>query len=165
MSNFLDVKKAQDEITALLIANPELAEDEILRADMIEGNTSAHAVITELVRILNTAKAQAASLTGYIMELEFRRTRFERREQSIRAMIMKILNHANLKRCEVQEATVTIKAGSAKVIITDESKIPDEFFRIKKEPNKSMIREAMQNHHIVPGCELSNGEPVLSVTT
>ena len=37
----LNVERIRQQITALLLECPELGEDEVLRADMIEGNTDA----------------------------------------------------------------------------------------------------------------------------
>ncbi len=49
------------------------------------------------------------------------------------------------------------------VMIIDESKLPDNYMRIKKEPNKVIIKEALAHGDFVPGAALSNGSQTLAV--
>src|SRR5215469_17181366 len=159
----LDPKATVDEITALLLANPELDEDEVLRADMIEGETGAFEFLSAIVRKIGATQAIAAGTAEYIGELQERKARLERREHSLRGLIQKVMNSAELKKAELPEATVSIKAGVPKVVIINEAEIPREFLRIKTEPDKTKIKAAIQAHEDVPGAALSNSEPVLAI--
>lgn len=159
----LEAKYVQDEITALLLAHPELAEDEVLRADSIEGETGAFELLSSIVRKIDATKALAGGTADYIEELRGRRARLERREVALRDFIMKIMNTANLRKAELAEATLSIRASQPKVLIINDAEIPDEFMRVKKEPDKLRIRAAMVAHENVPGCVLSNGEPSLAI--
>jgi hypothetical protein len=49
------------------------------------------------------------------------------------------------------------------VIITDEAALPDNVVRIKREPNKTLIRELIDQGVAVNGAELSNSEPSLAM--
>src|SRR5215472_11715987 len=159
----LDPKSIVDEITALLLANPELDEDEVLRADMIEGSTGAFEFLSAIVRKIGATQAIATGTAEYIGELQERKARLERREHSLRGLIAKIMNSAAIKKAELAEATVSIKAGVPKVLIINEAEIPREFLRIKTEPDKTKIKAAIQAHEHVPGAALSNSEPVLAI--
>jgi hypothetical protein len=50
---------------------------------------------------------------------------------------------ANLKKLERPTGTLSIANGRPKVIITDESLLPKGFMRIKKEPDKVFIGDAL----------------------
>jgi len=153
------------EITNLLLANPELEEDEVLRADMVEGSTGAHELISELVRRVGAAQVVAVGVDSYIRDLKERRDRMERREEGLRGLILKLMQHAGLSKVELPEATVFQRAGQRRVIITAELEIPDNFVRIKREPDKLAIRTELQRGGDVPGCVLSNAEPSLTIKT
>jgi hypothetical protein len=161
----MDLKRAQDEITALLLAYPELEEDEVLRADMIEGSTSVPGFMSAIIRKIQSTKAIAAGTADYIGELQERKARLERREHALRGLLSKVMNTADLHKMELPEATVSIALGRPKVIIVDEKEIPKEFLRIKTEPDKTRIGAALAAHEQVPGCALSNAEPVLRIIT
>lgn len=161
----LDLKYIQDEITQLLIAYPELEEDDVLRADSIEGETRAFEFLSSIVRKIGATQAIASGTADYIGELHERKARLERRELALRALIFKVMNTAELKKAELAEATLSIRAGVPKVVIVNEQEIPNEFMRIKKEPDKTLIKAALSAHEYVAGTALSNAEPTLSIRT
>ena len=72
---------------------------------------------------------------------------------------------ANLAKAELPEATLSIRQGTPKVVIINEREIPDEFMRIKKEPDKTRIKAVMTAGEVVSGCALSNAEPSLTIRT
>jgi hypothetical protein len=159
----LDAKYVQDEITALLLAHPELAEDDVLRADSIEGQTGAFEFLSGIIRKIGSTKTLAKATADYADELKGRKERLERREYALRSLIMKIMNAASLRKAELPEATLSIRNSPAKVIIVNESDLPDCYWRVKREPDKTTIRLALNAGDDVPGAALSNGEPSLSI--
>jgi hypothetical protein len=159
----LDTKTVQDEITALLLAYPELEEDEVLRADTIEGQTGTFEFLSGIVRKIGSTRALADGTDDYIRELKERVARLDRREHALRSLINKVMNTAELRKAELAEATISISAGRPKVVIVNEQEIPRDFLRIKTEPDKTKIGAALSAHEHVPGCALSNAEPVLRI--
>jgi len=153
----------RDEITALLLAFPELEEDEILRSDMIEGQTSTFEFLSGIVRKIGSTDAIISGTADYIGELKERQDRLERRKHALRSLISKIMNTAELRKAELPEATLSIRNGQPKVQIINEQEIPRDFLRIKTEPDKTKIKAALQAHEYVPGAALSNSEPVLAI--
>jgi antitoxin component HigA of HigAB toxin-antitoxin module len=161
----LDPAFVRQEISQLLANNPELGEDEVLRADMIEGSTGAHEFISEMLRRIAAATIVIDGIGLYKADLNERLARMQRREEALRGLILKLLQHADLRKVELAEATVFQRAGSRKVIITNELMIPEGFVRIKREPDKLAIRAELQRGGDVPGCLLSNAEPSLTIKT
>jgi hypothetical protein len=159
----LDIKQVQNEITALLLAYPELTDDEILREDMIEGSTSTFQFLSQIVRKIGATQAIAGGTADYIGELQERKARLERREYALRQLIFKVMNTAELRKAELPEATLSIRNGQPRVVIINDREIPDEFTRIKKEPDKTKIKAALQAHENVNGAALSNAESVLAI--
>jgi hypothetical protein len=161
----LDPAIVQQQISNLLLQFPELQEDEQLRADMIEGETDAHEFLRVIERKRQDACVLANAIGNHIGELKLRLDRFERREEAMRALAFKIMNVADLKKLELPEATLSIRNGTQKVLITNEAHIPDDLCRIKREPNKTAIKDWLMAGNPVPGAELSNAEPSLSIRT
>lgn len=159
----LDPAFVQLEISQLLAAYPELAEDEVLRADMVEGSTDAHAFLSEVVRRIQAAAATQLGIKAYVAELRERSDRLERREEALRGLAFKVMNTAQLGKAELPEATLSIRQGPRKVVVVNEAEIPDGCVRIKREPDKIQIKQMLQAGDHVPGCVLSNAEPVLAI--
>jgi hypothetical protein len=160
----LDPRAIQHEIHNLLTQNPELAEDDQLRADMVEGETDAFDFLSMLTRKIGQSRALAESINAYANDIKERGARIERRIEAFRALAFKIMHAADLKKAELPEATLSIRAGTQKVIITDEAALPDFACRFKREPDKTLIKEVLQDGIVpVPGAVLSNAEPALSI--
>lgn len=156
----------RNQIASLLLLYPELQEDDVLRADMIEGSTDAHDYLRIIERKRQEASAFAGAIAGNISDLAERQERYERREKAMRELMFKILQAGDLKKLELPEATLSVRNGTPKVIITDEAALPswDSIWRIKREPNKAAIKALLEGGPI-PGATLSNAEPVLSIRT
>lgn len=66
-------------------------------------------------------------------------------------------------RIESEEILFRLDKPSVVVKITDESLIPDKFFRVKREADKTAIKKALQVGDSVEGAELSEGKHRLTV--
>lgn len=159
----IDRITVEREIDALMASCPELADDETLRHDMVSGSTGAFDLLDVLVKRAGECEAQRAGLKSYMQELTARDDRLERKWHGIRSLMRRIMEHAALSKAQLASATVSLSAGRPKVIISDDAVLPDEYVRIKREPNKAAIKSALEAGEHVPGAVLSNAEPVLSV--
>ncbi len=161
----LDPTMVRRQIENLLISCPELADDEVLRADMIEGETDAYKFLGEVEERRVEAESVAHELANRISRLDERSQRYERRAQAMRGLMFKIMEAANIKKIEMPAATLSIRSGTQKVIITDVDCIPDRLCRVVSEPDKAAIKSELMTGTHVPGAHLSNAEPTLSIRT
>jgi hypothetical protein len=74
------------------------------------------------------------------------------------------MDSASIRKAELPEATLSIRSGQQKVLIINEREIPDDFMRMRKEPDKTRIKAAMLANENVPGAVLSNGQPSLAIS-
>lgn len=158
------VEQARRDLTALLAAHPELEEDDVLHVDMIEGNTKAFELLDELIRVERSAKILSEATEAEIERLKIRQGRFESRRAILRKYMMQLMEAAGLKKAERPAATVSIAAGRPKVVITEPAELPTDYLRIKTEPNKEAIAEALKAGKYITGATLSNAEPVLRIS-
>jgi hypothetical protein len=167
MSKIVDarfVDQARRDLTALLAAHPELEFDDVLCTDMIEGATNALELLDELIRAEQDARILAERIDVEVERLKKRQERFSHRRQLIRKYMMQLMDSAGLKKVDRPAATVSIAAGRPKVVITNEDDLPDYCVRIKREPNKTLIKDLLSGGHEMNGATLSNAEPVLRIS-
>lgn len=164
MSNniYLDTLELRQQIDALLIAFPELQEDEILRADTFEAETNLNAILEKLVGMAGDAGAMVEAIKMRAAAITDRKKRFERREEAMRALVQKIMERANLNKVQLPEATLSISFRKPAIIVTDEAALPDEYCRFVRLPDMKKLHEATT---LPAGCSMSNGKNVLSVRT
>jgi hypothetical protein len=159
----LDPAIIRQQIDNLILQHPELAEDDVLRTDMIEGETDAFEFLSALVARIHDTAALAGGTATVIADLDNRLRRFERRQQALRDLAFKVMSAADIKKAELPAATLSIRNGAPKVIITDEGSLPANCLRTKVEPDKTRIKDLLSAGTDIPGAALSNAEPSLSI--
>lgn len=161
-------RRINPEIVRQQIANlfhlyPELRDDEELRLDTIEAETEANELFSSLLAVIIDADMKAVGLATYEKKFKERRQRLEHKVEKLRELVFKIMQFAEIHKIELPEATLSIRDGAQQVVITDESKIPDDLCKIERSPKKTEIKEALKSGKEIPGAELSNGAPSLAV--
>ena len=63
------------------------------------------------------------------------------------------------------EFTVSLSPGRPGVVITDPEAIPGAFMRVRREPDKTAIGAAIASGADIPGAEMRNGLPTLTIRT
>ena len=79
--------------------------------------------------------------------------------------MLKVLQAANLPKVELPEATLSIRNGSEKVVINDETSVPHEYCYVKYTPNKTRIKELLKSGTTLNWAALVIGEPTIAIRT
>jgi Gp157 protein len=152
-------------IERLLLDYPEMADDEVLRADMLSAETEIDDVMTSLIRAGEDARAFRDGGKEQISRLQERGKRFDRRIEYTRELLMTILAAANLRKKELPEATVYIRHNPPSIVgDLDPAKLPDDVVRIERKVNKTLLREAMEAGRSFDGLQFSNSPPSVVVS-
>ena len=161
MANF-NIDALRQQIEALLREYPVVTDDLALLTDTLEGMTDLNEVLSALAHNIGQTAALAEGLYQYIKELRLRQRRFERREASLRDMVLSLMQSANLKKYELPHATLSqVKQQPQIVGDIDADALPDDLVRIKREANRAAIRAALDSGRDIPGLSLSNAAPNL----
>jgi len=162
-SHRLDPIFVRAQIDALRVAYPEVANDEDQWLLTLESETDLHEFLTVAVKRMCEAEAFAEGIDDLIRDIKTRQQRFEQRGEAMRGLAFRLMNQAAVRKVELPLATLSIRNGVPRVIVTDEARLPPDCIRTRTEPNKIAIKERLERGEHVPGAELSNAEPGLSV--
>ena len=160
MKNFTRIR---NEVNTLIHLYPELLTDSQLKLDMLEGEVNFDDVVNELIESVIEAEGMAKYMSKRCEELKVRQARYEYKARNLRQSILLLLEDAQMKKFVGTEKTVSVAQKPASVMIVDESQLPEQYLRVKKEPNKVAIREALEHNENVPGAQLSNGGTTLQM--
>ena len=158
-----DIENLKVQISLLLDRHPELADDNDLRADMLEGSTDLHKIMERLLNEEREANEMIEAVKERIEKLAARRAMFRLRQSSLRDVMMGILQRAELRKITLPEATIGITNKGRSVQILDEDLVPDGYCRFKREISKTAIKEAILAGDEVPGAALDNGGETLRI--
>lgn len=159
----LDASEVTRQIDALIAAYPELAEDESLRADMVEGETGLDQVISRALDHMAEADMMVNAISERCSQQQERQKRYERRSDAMRGLIKDLMIHANLKSIPLPEATLTLSRGRETVNVFSAGDLPQGYTRLTVAPDRKAIADAIKGGTDIPGAELVMGEPGLTV--
>ena len=147
----------------LLQDDPDLASDETALRDTLDGETDVFDLIRRLARFTLDAEATAAAAKERADNINARRQRYERRAHHARQAMFGMLDALGETKLEDAEFTVSLRVGRPSVIITDEAELPEPFVKVTRSPDKTAIAAALKAGGAVPGAEMANGMPTLTL--
>ena len=156
MTNKYNIDMLKRTIELLLERYPELKEDEELKADMLEGATDFNETMEKLLRRTQDNIYLSKACQEAERDINDRRKRFDKRIEFGRELMKRLMEAADVRKLEFPTATLSLMNTAPQVVVLNEYEIPDDFMRIKKEPNKILLKEVLEKMD-VPGVTLSNG--------
>ena len=162
----INLESVKAEIARILIQFPGLAGDEQFRADMIEAETPAFECMSTLVDYIGDNDVMIDGLDVKIGDLTQRQARYKQRNVALRKLITSIMGAGNLRKVELQQATLSMRNNPPKVVgSADPDTLPDNLCVIERSENRTAIKEALQAGQAIEGYALSNSEPSLTIRT
>lgn len=161
----IDMAQLLGDISALAVGYPELADDEVLRSDMIQGATNIDELLSRILEECSHAEAIAGAIKARMDDLGQRKVRYDRQSEGLRALIQTVLERADLKKYVLPEATLSVSYRAPSPIVSDETIVPDELCKFKRAPDMAKIKAAIASGSDVRGVTMSNGKSVLTIRT
>lgn len=154
----------RQQIENLKVSHPELLEDDEAWLSSLESETKFEELLTQLVRRIEDTKALAEGTAGRLTELQERKARMLRRMESLRNLLFKLMDSAELSKLELAEATISVRRGAPQLIgDADPASLPDDLCKVSRSPDRAAIKGALKTGKEVPGFSLSNATPSLSI--
>jgi hypothetical protein len=137
------------------------AEDEDF-AVILEAETDVPERCRKMLRAVRAIEADINALKEMRGELTHRIDSKEARIERILSTVKWAMTEMGLTKLLAPDFSASISAGQRPLIVRDEL-LPEEFMRVKKEPNRTAIREALKSGREIEGAYLGNPQPVLRV--
>lgn len=157
-------KEAEAARVLLLNVREVLANDEDAVEDAIEGETNFKEAAARAITRLAEIDALAEAISIQTKNLSARLSRLEAQGDSIRAALTSAMGIMEVTKLELAQATISRRPTAPKVIVTDETAVPSQFWK-RADPtlDKRALLAGLKDGLRVPGAELSNGGETLSV--
>ena len=148
------------------IAASDPTLDEETLADTLEGLTDLPDIVAALVRSALHDEALASGLKLRLQEMESRLERIRDRASKRRQIAKDIMVEIDLAKLTAPDFTVSLRAGGAKLIVENESRVPSEYWTPQPPKlNRQELLSDLQHGIPVAGAALSQPEPILTVRT
>lgn len=136
-------------IRAEIAADAGLADDDEAVIDTAEGETDLADVLTKILRASRFAAAQAKGIAELQRQMADRKARLECRAARLKAIAMNAMAEADIAKLSAPDFTASRGHAQPPLIVPDESAVPDEFCRIKREPDKTKIAAALKEANAI----------------
>jgi len=130
----------------------ELGELEAKLADKVEG---CHTVLKRYKAIADGARAEQKRLGE-------RAAMYTRRAESLSAYVLACLQAIGERKVVTDTVTASIRKGSERVDVLDESLVPDDYIKSNPSVDKTLVKGALKAGVEIPGVALSVGPESLS---
>lgn len=151
---------------ALIASDPDLAADEAALSDTLKTETDdVYALLHRVLLAAVEARTMADATDARVKDLTARRDRYKQRAETLRGTAFAAMDALGLTRLELPDLTASIARGRPVAIVTDETKLHDDYWRTTRAIDKAAINEAVKNGVVVPGVEMTNAIPNLQVRT
>ena len=148
----------------ILVNYPQADEETLL--DTLEGITDLHEMIAAVIRSALVDEALHAGLRFRVDDMRERLSRLELRATKKRQLALEAMAEAALTKLEQPDFTASARAGSPALIVIAEDRIPEAYW-LPQPPklDRQGILAELKRGEAVPGAQMSNSKPVLSVRT
>ena len=143
---------------------PEV-DEETLR-DTLEEITDLHEMIAAVIRSALVDEALRIGLRSRLDDMKERLSRLELRASKKRELALEAMTEVGLTKLEQPDFTASARAGSPALVVTAEDRVPEVYWlpQPSKLDRQAILGELKRGIEI-PGVEMSNPKPVLSVRT
>ena len=140
--------------------------DEETLGDTLEGITNLHEMIAAVVRSALVDEALQSGLRARIADMKSRLSRLEERGSKKRQLALEAMTEVGLKKLEQPDFTASARAGLPGLVVLEDDLIPEGYWvpQPPKLDRQSLLAD-LKREGPIPGTELSNPKPTLSVRT
>ena len=148
----------------LLADYPNIDEETL--CDTLEGITNLNEMIAAVIRSALVDEALQSGLRTRLADMKSRLARLEERASKKRQLALEAMTEAGLKKLEQPDFTASARAGLPALMVLEEDLVPEGYWvpQSAKLNRQSLLADLKRDVHI-PGTELSNAKPILSVRT
>ena len=143
---------------------PQLDEETV--TDTLEGITNLHEMIAAVIRSALVDEALQAGLRFRVDDMKERLSRLELRAAKKRELALEAMTEVGLTKLEQPDFTASARAGSPALVVIAEDRIPEAYW-LPQPPklDRQAILGELKRGLDIPGAQMSNPKPVLSVRT
>lgn len=157
MTTLYDIKDRYSELLSL-----DLPEDAIADTlEAIEGELEVKA--DKICHVIANIDSDCEAIDAEIKRLQARKKVLDNRKESLKDYLRTNMAAMDMKKIQTPLFTINRVAGRAMAVITDESKIPQQFQKVSVSIDKTLLLNALKEGKAVEGAELGESKESLRV--
>ncbi len=140
--------------------------DEETLADTVEGLTNLNEMLGAVVRSHLDDMAIVDALKSRVADMQDRLSRIGKRAEKKREIVTSVMEQAELKKLAEADFTVSLRASSAPLVVTEEGDVPEPFWKPQAPKlDRLGLIAALKTGKQVPGAVLGNPRMAIAIRT
>lgn len=167
MNQHVEIKLAKAQIGNVLEALAHFLsdDDEALKLDMLEGETSLNEIVSALLAANEDDEGTMANLDAQIDVRAARKERLGNRIEARKKAIGSLMDCARVTKLPLPEATLSLRTLQPRPKVVDVNELPIGFYadKVVRQANLEAIKDAVERGATIPGVVMTNGGSSLTV--
>lgn len=113
-----------------------------------------------IAKLMKSIDGDIQSLKDEEMRLSGKRKSLEKKKESLKDYLYNNFKAVGKDRVKTPLFTISVSKNPAKLVISDEGGLPDEYFKIEKKVDKTKLKEDIKNGASIAGAELVSTEGI-----
>ncbi len=140
--------------------------DEETLADTLEGLTNLNEMLGAVVRSHLDDMAIVDALKSRVADMQDRLSRISKRADKKRELVTSVMEQADLKKLAEADFTVSLRASSAPIVVTEEGSIPQPYWKSQAPKlDRQGPLAALKLGEQVSGAVLGNPKMAIAIRT
>lgn len=167
MNQMAEIRIAKAQISGVLEALAHFLsdDDEALKLDMLEGETSLNEIVSRLLADNEDDEGLIAALDAQVDIRAARKERVGNRIEARKKAIASLMDCAQITKLPLPEATLSLRTLQPRPKVVDPDALPSGFVKIVevRKPDLDAIKAAIEDGATIPGVVMTNGSSSLTV--
>ena len=166
MQSPLEHEKAKFKAYRDILASKMRDLDDDTLIDTVDGMTNLSDMLAEIIRSRLDDLSLCDALRARIRDMQDRLGRLSERAERKQRLVAATMDDVGLTKVVEPDFTLSLRAQPPKLILTEESAIPEKFWRPQAPKlERQALLAALKSGEKIPGANLDNGGMTISVRT
>ena len=140
-----------------LMENPDVPQ-EMLEESLNQINDELDTKLENIAKVIKSFEVDTKGLKEEEKRLADRRKAKENKISSLKEYVEGAMRSTGVFKVKGKVFTLAIQKNAPSVLIKDLECIPNEYFKVKKEVDKTLLKEKLKEGQIIEGAELQQKE-------
>ena len=140
-----------------LMDNPDVPQ-ELLDESLNSINDELDVKLENIAKVIKSMEVDVKGLKEEEKRLADRRKSLENKIQNLKDYAENAMRATGVKKVKGKVFTLNIQNNAPSVLIKDLERIPNEYFKVKKEVDKTLLKEKLKEGQVIEGAELQQTE-------
>lgn len=153
-----EYESALNDLSSMEDLTPEMVADSLaaLQGEVEEKGRAVAAFTLNVDADITALKEHEAAIAA-------KRKALEKRRDWMRDYLRENMERCGITKIESPYFNITLTKPRKQVVIDDESALPRDYMRVVESPDKTLIKQALDDKYTVPGAHLGEGKPGLRI--